>query len=258
MKRWIPLLLLAGLLTGCSPDAEKPSMLTVSAAASLTEAFTEIGQAFEASQPGVAVVFNFGASSSLRAQLLEGAPVDVFASANLTQMGLAVDGRAIVPETAAVFATNALVIVMPADNPAGISTPADLARPGLKLVLAAPEVPAGQYARQALEWMAADLGAAFLTGVQANVVSLEDSVRGALGKVALGEADAAIVYASDALTAPELEVIEIPTQYNVLAEYPLAVTATSTQPDLAGEFVAFVLSAEGQAILQKWGFGPPP
>lgn len=258
MKKPVAILALALWLAGCTNPSPEQATLTVSAAASLTQAFTEIGQAFEASQPAVQVVFNFGASSTLRAQLLEGAPADVFASANPDQMQLAVDGGAIGPQAAAVFASNALIIVTPADNPAGLSGPVELATPGLKLVLAAPEVPAGAYAQQVLELMAADFGAAFLRGVQANVVSLEDSVRGVLGKVALGEADAGIVYASDAFAAPDLLVIPIAAEYNVLAEYPLAVTTSSPQPELANEFVAFVLSPEGQAILRKWGFGPPP
>jgi molybdate transport system substrate-binding protein len=139
---------------------------------------------------------------------------------------------------------------MPEENPAGLTTFDDLTRPGIKLVLAAEEVPVGRYARLMLE----NTGEEFKLKVLANVVSNESTVKQVLTKVQLGEADAGIVYASDAVSAPELPVIEIPSELNVLAEYPIATLKNAPNPELADVFIAFVLSSRGQAILQKWGF----
>jgi molybdate transport system substrate-binding protein len=243
------------LLAACGGADAEPVVLTVSAAASLTGAFTELGAAFEEQHPGVNVVFNFGSSSALRAQLVEGAQVDVFASADWAQMRLAEEAGAV--SGALAFASNSLVIIAPADNPAGITSPDDLARPGLKLVLAAPAVPVGAYAREALALMAAEYGADFPARVEANLVSLEDSVRGVAGKVALGEADAGIVYVTDALAQPGLAMIPIPPDFNIVAEYPLALSPTARQPVLAAAFIDLVLSEAGREILARWGFEPP-
>jgi molybdate transport system substrate-binding protein len=249
-----PLLSLALFLTACSaagqttpkPVSVTPAQahtLTVFAAASLTDAFSEIGGAFEAQHPGVKVQFNFAGSNTLRAQLEQGANPDVFASANTKEMDTVTTDGFIQPEAPRIFLTNKLVIVVPKGNPAKLETPEDLARPGVKVVLAAAEVPAGKYARQALE-------------ILSNVVSNETDVRQALAKVQLNEVDAGIVYASDAVAAPELEQIAIPAEYNVVAEYPIALLKKAPQPVLAGQFVDFVLSPSGQSTLKKWGFTP--
>jgi molybdate transport system substrate-binding protein len=132
----------------------------------------------------------------------------------------------------------------------------DLAQPGIKLVLAAEEVPVGKYARQALDQMNAVFGADFKDTVLANVVSNENNVKQVVSKVQLGEADAGIVYVSDAVAAPDLKTIEIPDELNVIAKYPIAPLAKSENADLAAKFIEYVLSTEGQAILAKWGFAP--
>lgn len=230
--------------------------LTVFAAASLTDAFTELGQTFEAQHPGAIVTFNFGGSPSLRTQLEQGAVADVFASANQKEMNTAIASALVVSGTDKMFLTNQLVVILPANNPGQVQALADLTRPGLKLVLAAEEVPVGQYARQVLDNLAVMYGADFKTAVLANLVSNEDNVRQVVAKVQLGEADLGMVYTSDVVAAPELKTIAIPAEANVIARYPIAVLKAAPNAALADEFVAYVLSAEGQAILKEWGFGP--
>jgi len=259
MKRCLLMVIyLAYLLGACrSTDvASEPRTLTVYAAASLTEAFTELGQAFEIAHPGVTVAFNFGGSQNLRTQIEQGAPADVFASANMKEMETLIEQNTIEPGTPRVFLANRLIVILPKDNPAGIRTLEELGKPGLKLVLAAEEVPAGRYARQVLENLNALYGAGYRDRVLANVVSNEDNIRQAVTKVQLGEADVSIVYVSDVVAVPELQRIEIPADVNVIAEYPIAPLARSANRDLADEFVDYVLSADGQATLKKWGFTP--
>jgi molybdate transport system substrate-binding protein len=241
-----------------APTEPPERELTVFAAASLTDAFGQIGAAFEESHPGVTVAFNFAGSQALRTQIEEGAAADVFASANKTELEALIASGHIEPDGGRLFAGNRLVVIMPEDNPAGIATLEDLARPGVKLVLAAEEVPVGKYARQALMNLNALLGSPYAESVLANVVSHEDNVRQVVAKVSLGEADAGIVYSTDAMADPSLVTISIDDPYNVTASYPLAVLAGAPQPDLAAQFAAFVLSQEGQAILASYGFLPPP
>jgi molybdate transport system substrate-binding protein len=158
--------------------------------------------------------------------------------------------------SARIFLTNQLVVILPSTNPAGIHRLQDLSKPGLKLVLAAEEVPVGDYARQSLEKMNIAFQPDFSALVLANVVSNEDNVKQVVAKVQLGEADAAIVYASDAVAAPDLTRIEIPEDMNVIAQYPIAALSNSDQAPLAQRFVEYVLSPAGQTLLGKWGFGP--
>lgn len=265
LKRLFPIsLLLACILTACGPvaapaaGAPDSQNLIVFAAASLTDAFTEIGGNFEAQNPGVAVTFNFGGSQMLRTQIEEGAPVDVFASANAEEMALLIRSGFVVEASSRIFLTNELVLILPANNPAGIDSLEDLSASGVKLVLAAEEVPVGKYSRQALEKMTASFGVDFKDKVLANVVSNEDNVRQVVAKVQLGEADAGIVYISDAVAVPELRIIEIPADLNAAAAYPIAPLTGSANIALAEKFVDYVLSNEGQAALRKWGFGPVP
>ncbi len=264
MKRLLyVLLLLVLVMTGCSPTASaapasKPRTLNVFAAASLTDAFTEIGKNFEAAHPGVKVTFNFAGSQALRTQIEEGAPADVFASANKTEMDNLITSKFITQAAPQVFLNNKLVVILPANNPAGLTKLEDLAKPGIKIVLAAEEVPVGKYARQALDQMNGQLGSDFKDKVLANVVSNEDNVKQVVAKVELGEADAGMVYTSDAIAAPDLKTIEIPAELNVIARYPIAPLAKSANADLAKAFIDYVLSADGQAVLQKWGFAPVP
>jgi molybdate transport system substrate-binding protein len=241
-----------------APPVESETTLTVFAAASLTGAFTEIGQAFEAANPGVIVAFNFAGSNQLATQIGEGAPADVFASANNPQIDVAVESGRIDAGAPAIFATNRLVVVYPADNPAGIDELQDLANPDTLLVLAAEEVPVGRYSLEFLDLAAAspDFDAGFKEAVLGNVVSYEENVRSVLNKVALGEADAGIVYTSDLVGVEGVTALEIPDALNVLAEYPIAPLNDSVQSATAAAFVSAVLSAEGQSILADYGFGP--
>ncbi|MBK8824913.1 MAG: molybdate ABC transporter substrate-binding protein [Anaerolineales bacterium] len=238
-----------------TPEPE-PQTLTVFAAASLTDAFIEIGAAFDAANPGVTTTFNFGGSQTLRTQIEEGAPVDVFASANAKEMDTLVTDNFVTADIAQVFLTNKLVVILPADNPAALEKLEDLANPGIKLVLAAEEVPVGKYSRQAFDLMDASFGTGFKDKVLANVVSNEDNVKQVVAKVQLGEADAGIVYTSDAIAAPDLKTIEIPADLNVIAKYPIAPLVNSENTELAAQFIEYVLSAEGQSVLAKWGFAP--
>jgi molybdate transport system substrate-binding protein len=234
----------------------EPQALTVFAAASLTDAFTEIGAAFDASNPGVTTTFNFAGSQSLRTQIEEGAPADVFAPANGKEMDTLVTGKLVAEDVAQVFLSNRLVVILPENNPAALEKLEDLANPGIKLVLAAEEVPVGKYARLALDLIDASLGKGYKDKVLANVVSNEANVKQVVAKVQLGEADAGIVYISDAVAAPELKSIEIPIALNVIAKYPIAPLVRSENAEIAEQFIEYVLSVEGQAILAKWGFTP--
>jgi molybdate transport system substrate-binding protein len=255
MKRILVLILTLFLLSACASDTLQPApvTLTVFAAASRSESFSEMATTFEESHPGVEVSLNFAGSNTLRAQIEQGANADVFASANNKEMEALVTDGLINADSPQIFLTNRLVVIMPANNPARLSTFNDLALPGLKLVLAAEEVPVGRYSRLMLE----NVGTDFKSQTLANVVSNENSVKQVVAKVQLGEADAGIVYASDAVAAPELPVIEIPSELNVQAEYPIAALKVAPHPELADEFVAFILSSEGQTVLQKWGFSTP-
>ncbi len=265
MRRALSLILLAAFsLLGCTPVAtstEVPAApqtktLVVFAAASLTNAFTEMGRNFEAANPGTAISFNFAGSQALQTQIEQGAPADVFASAGQTQMDALVTDNLVAQDASRQFLKNKLVVILPKDNPVGLATLEDLARPGIKLVLAADTVPAGKYALQALDLMDVKYGNGYKTKVLANIVSNEDNVKQVVAKVQLGEADAGIVYTSDAVAAPELMTIEIPADLNVIAKYPIAPLLKSKNVDLARAFISYVLSADGQAILQKWGFAP--
>lgn len=222
---------------------------TIFAAASLTESFRELEMLFEETHPNVDIVLNFASSNTLRAQIENGAPADVFASANMKEMDALIESGIVAVDAARPFLHNRLVIITPAENIANLTTFEDLSRADLKLVLAAEEVPIGRYTRQ----MLANAGTEFSERVLANVVSNESNVKQVVAKIQLGEADAGIVYASDTVAVPELVVIEIPAEYNVLATYPIA-PLTDSPP--AHAFVSFILSPEGQAVLEKWGFTP--
>lgn len=234
--------------------------LTVFAAASLTDAFTQIKTDLEAANPDLTIVYNFAGSQALVTQMTEGAAADVFASANVAQM-TAAEAAGLIDGEPVTFVQNRLGIVVPADNPAEIASPADLARQGLRLVLAQAEVPVGGYSRQAICLLAGDTavnGEDFVSRVAANVVSEEEDVRDVLAKVQLGEADAGIVYVSDAFIAgDQVRVIEIPAEFNVLASYPIALV-TGGDPALGNAFIAYVLSDMGQQTLADYGFTPAP
>ncbi len=249
-------LLLGGLafwVIGGRPAQEEKKVLTVMAAISLKQPFEELAGEFARQHPGVAVRFNFDGTQRLRAQLERGAPADVFAAANLAHME-SLQKQGLVPDYT-VFARNRLVLVVPENNPAGIDSVDDLVKPH-RLVLAAPDVPAGGYARQVLHNLEEKLGAGYSEQVLANLLSEETNVKSVLTKVALGEADAGFVYATDAAvsTAGAVRMLEIPDAANIRAEYYIAPVAGARQPEPARLFVDFVVSESGQELLRKYGF----
>jgi molybdate transport system substrate-binding protein len=231
-------------------DESDPRELIVSAAASLTDAFTDLGAAYEDANPELTVTFNFGPSDGLATQINEGAPVDVFASASPTWMDAVQDeGPGVTGRTN--FARNELAIVVPTDNPAGIASLDDLAEDGVQIVIAAEGVPAGDYAREIFT------NAGILDEAMANVASNVEDVRSVVTAVATGEADAGIVYVTDvtADVADQVTAIEIPDDVNVIATYPIAVVTGSEEADLAQGFVDLVLG-DGQQVLAEHGFLP--
>lgn len=236
-----------------APFPDEGGTLTVFAASSLTDAFEAIAADIQAAHAGVEITFNFAGSQALVTQIADGgAQADVLALASPAQMRTAVESG-IPVDDAATFTTNRLIVVVPADNPAAIGNVSDLAGDDIRLVLAGPDVPAGDYARQSLCLLAA-AGGPSIPDVAANVVSEEDNVRSVLTKVQLGEADAGIVYVTDALTAGDaVQMIEIPADQNMVAQYPIA---TIGDNPLATAFVGYLFSPEGQATLASFGFDP--
>lgn len=241
---------------GNTPAASTPITLNVFAAASLTESFNEIASAYHQAHPTVTVKLNYNGSQILEQQIANGAPADVFASADATNMTKASDAGLV--NASQVFVKNRLVVIIPGSNPGNISTLKDLAKKGVKIDLAATTVPAGKYAVQVLDNLSksADYGATFGSSVLANVVSREDNVKAVVQKVQLGEADAGFVYSTDvtAAVASKVTIIDIPDQYNVIAQYPIAVVKASAHASDAQAFISFVLSPAGQAILTKYHF----
>lgn len=220
------------------------STVTVLAAASLADGFEELAQAYEDRRPGVEVRLAVAGSQQLATQVLEGAPADVFASADHRQMARVVEAGLAAQEPD-VFVQNDLAIVVPEGNPQGVEGIEDLAAPSLAVVLAAPEAPAGRYARQVLD------GA----GVAVEPVSLEADVRSVLAKVALGEADAGIVYTSDVVASDAaVEHVDLASEHRVVADYPVAALEDGPNPSGGGDFVAFVHSDDALAILAGFGF----
>jgi molybdate transport system substrate-binding protein len=247
----------APLVAPTAAPATEPVHLTVFAAASLTDVFEAIATAWVDAQPGSELVLSFDASSALRTQIEEGAPVDVFASADERDAQALVDG-CLAPGPTTPFAHNELVIVVPNGNPAAIETPADLARSGVRMVAALPDVPITRYATQVVANLAALDGYpnAFAEAVTANLVSEEENVRAVLTKIELGEGDAALVYATDALSSSGVDVVPIPGDANVLATYAAVTVGASSQPAAAAAFLDFLVGPEAQAILAAHGFVP--
>ena len=250
------------LLAGCgapapaSPAAGPQGSVTVFAAASLTDAFTTMKTDFDAANPGTRVILNFAGSPTLRTQLAQGARADVFASADTANMdGAETDGT--IAGQPRVFAHNKLTVALPARGSA-VSSLQDLAKPGVKVVLELPAVPAGNYSRHALDKMSKDpaFGPEFATRVLANVVSQEPDVKSVLSRIQLGEADAGLLYVSDVGTPAvkdQVRTLAIPDQFNVVANYPLALVKDAPNPAGGRAFMDYVLSPPGQATLAKWG-----
>jgi molybdate transport system substrate-binding protein len=238
----------AGSTTTASPAEERAveGDITVFAAASLTDAFTELGTTFESENPDASVEFNFGASSALREQILAGAPADVFASANPSNMDQVVEsGAASDPQD---FATNFLEIAVPAGNEAEVIGLDDFANADLLIGLCAEEVPCGEFGREALT----------NAGVTPSIDTNEPDVRSLLTKIEAGDLDAGIVYVTDVMAAGDtVEGVEIPAADNVVATYPIAALTGAANPDTADAFVEFALSHQGQELLQSYGFDSP-
>lgn len=241
---------------GASDDATSKE-LTVFAAASLTAPLEELGREFTRLHPSVKMTFNFAGSDRLRMQLEQGARADVFASANELEM-LKAKAGGLLASSPQVFARNRLVLITPRDNPGNVNRLQDLARSGLKLITTGKNTPVGAYTFQALEKMGEDplFGADFKELVLANVVSEETNVKAIVGKVQMGEADAGIVYASDVTPGlkPKVETIPIPDRYNAIAIYPIAALSTAQFPAVASQFIDYILSDPGQAILAGHNF----
>lgn len=241
MRFALALVGLAVLVPACTSADDSESVM-VFAAASLTEAFSQIEDTFESSHPEIDVVLNIAASSSLAAQILEGAPVDVFASADESNLNLVADR---VVGDVVTFARTRLQIITEAGNPLGITSVADLARPSILFVTCDPTVPIGRYTAEVLA----------RAGVELRPVSLEESVKGIVTKVTAGEADAGIVYATDVLaTGSSASGVEIPEEINVAVSYPIA-RFSSSRP--SQEFIEFLSSDEARAVLSKFGFELP-
>lgn len=250
-RLWVSAVL-ALLLGGCRCDALRSSSdLTVFAASSLTEAFVALEHAFESANEGIDVSLAFGGSQVLRLQIEQGAPADVFASADEGHVA-ALQQAGLMPKSE-VFAYNELTVVVPSDNPAKIESFADLPRAG-RVVLGAPTVPVGRYTRELLRRAADSYGPEFRTAVLEHVVSEESNVRLVRAKVELGEADAAIVYRTDATPSSRVQMVPVPAVLNVRADYHIGVIERSPHPELAERWVAYVQSEEGQGILAQHGF----
>lgn len=238
---------LALLLGGCGADVSTRGLVTVFAASSLTEAFTELEATFEREHPSVDVQLTFAGSHVLRLQLEHGASADVFASADPVQMTALRDAGRL--DSDAVFARNELVVIVPADNPAGLERFEDLAG-AKRIVLGSAAVPAGRYADAVL----AQSGEGFAAAVRTHVVSRESNVRLVRAKVELGEADAAIVYRTDAVASSRVQSVPIPSHAAVPVELPIGVLSDAPHPEAAKRFAEHVRSASGQATLAAHGF----
>ena len=229
-----------------APD-DLSGTLTVFAAASLTEVVDELATTMEAQHPGLSVRTSYAGSSDLAAQVEEGAPADVFASADEPTMQRVVDAGLTAGDPE-VFATNTLTVVTPPDDPAGIGSFADLARPGTDVVVCAPQVPCGAATERVEE----------ATGVALSPVSEEGSVTDVLGKVTSGQADAGVVYATDARRAGDaVREVEVPEAEVAVNAYPVAVLAGAAEPDAAAAFAGLLTGPEGRQVLADAGFGPP-
>ncbi|MFM8382583.1 MAG: molybdate ABC transporter substrate-binding protein [Actinomycetota bacterium] len=235
--------------SGPAPDSSSAASetLTVFAASSLRDAFTAIGDAFTAANPNLTITFNFAGSSELVTQISNGAPADIVATADTSTMSRLTTSDSIRTDPV-VFTTNRAMIIVGAGNPKNITEVSDLADPDLVVVACAPDVPCGTYARAVLD----------NAGVAVTFRSLEENVKSVVSKVMLGEADAGIVYVTDVLGAGnDVEGVEISADINVLAEYPVAVTADADDSAVARAFIDFLLSAEGRSILESFGFVSP-
>ncbi|NYT03046.1 MAG: molybdate ABC transporter substrate-binding protein [Methanosarcinales archaeon] len=256
----LPTAVMAGLvLISTAPGSLEQEEIVVFCAASLTGAFKEIGDMYQEST-GIEVSLNFDGTQVLRTQLEQGACADVFVSANRKHMDALMAQGLMINDTVQVFTENSMVVIVPKDNPADIRSLRDLERPGVKIVMGTRDVPVGSYALQVLDKLAEDpdFGPLYRDRVLSNVISREMNVNYVVSKISLGEADAGFAYSSDVtpVIGEKVSAIEIPQEYNVLAEYTLGVLAQSENPALARDFIEAVNSEEGRSILTKYGFKP--
>lgn len=258
-KRIIISVLAALILIASAGFAEEPKEITAFTAASLTGAFGEIGQIYK-NETGIGVVFNFDGSQALRTQIENGAYADIFVSANKKQMNAIKADGLMNNSSVIIFTKNRLSLIVPRDNPGKVGNLTDLAKPGLKIVIGTKDVPVGDYAMQIINKLGNDssFGPEYKKNVLANVVSQETNVNYVVTKVALGEADVGFAYVSDITEdlASKVTKVDIPDEYNVIAEYPIGVLKDSKYPAESEKFIALVTSDAGKAILEKYGFTP--
>lgn len=239
--------------------AAEPKEITAFTAASLTGAFGEIGQIYK-NETNISVVFNFDGSQALRTQIENGAYADIFTSANKKQMNAVKADGLMNNSSVIIFTKNKLSLIVPKDNPGKVNNLTDLAKPGLKIVIGTKDVPVGDYAMQIINKLGNDssYGEEYKKNVLANVISQETNVNYVVTKVALGEADVGFAYVSDITEdlSSKVTKVDIPDEYNIIAEYPIGVLKDSKYPAESEKFIELVTSAEGKAILEKYGFAP--
>jgi molybdate transport system substrate-binding protein len=233
--------------------------LTIFAAASLKSVLDEVKAEYEAANPGTTLTISTDSSAALETKIEQGAPADVFMSADTTNPQKLID-RGFATEPLVEFAGNRLTIIVPADNPAGIERPADLARGGVDIIAAGDEVPITKYAGQLVRNLAGQPGypGGFEAAYAANVVSKEENVKAIVGKIELGQGDAGIVYVTDAAGVPNIRTIEVPDAANVLATYAGVLVKASSSEAEGRAFLAWLAGSSGQAVLAHFGFLPPP
>jgi molybdate transport system substrate-binding protein len=263
--------ILALFLVGCSGAATSASptvapsapvasaAITVYGAASLKGALDKAKPAYEAANPGTMLTISTGSSAALETQIEQGAPADVFLSADTTNPKKLVD-KGLAAGAAVAFAGNTLTVIVPSANPAGIRSPVDLAKPGIKIIAAGDAVPITKYATQLVANLGKDSGYAddFAADYTANIVSREDNVKAVVAKIELGEGDAAIVYVTDAKASTKVSAVDVPTTANVPATYAGVVVRASANASAAKAFLDWFAGPDGQAILAGFGFLPPP
>jgi len=249
----------SALATPSASAAAAPVELTIVGAASLADVLERARAAYEDAVPGTTLTISTDSSSALRTQIEQGAPVDVFLSADTTNPQTLIDAG-LTDREAVNFAGNELTIIVPTDNPAAIDSPADLATAGVQIVAAGEEVPITRYATEAVDNLATLEGypAGFAAAYAGNVVSREDNVRAVVAKIELGEGDAGIVYVTDAAASTAADTTEIPDEVNVLATYAGVVVGASDHAEAARAFLGWLAGPDGQAILAEFGFLPPP
>ena len=260
LPRGLGLLVIVASVSACSASAAgNPAPLTIFGAASLKDALEAVKEAYEAAVPGTTLTIATDSSSTLRTQIEQGAPADLFLSADQKNPRTLVDAG-LTDGPAVDFAGNTLAVIVPADNPAGITNPADLARLGVKVVTAGDDVPIATYADQVISKLADLPGypANYAQAYAANIVSHEQNVNAVLAKIELGEGDAAIVYVTDAKASKAVATIAIPNAANTIATYAGVVVAASTKHDAAHAMLDWLAGPAGASILAAFGFLAPP